>query len=149
MGLVVTCELWHTRPQGNSPNGHGLHGLDGPGSNLQLEELALTRNAANARKCTTMTLNESHRRLRDHRNGYASRQGLVGAASMIDDQQEKLMANGCFKQSSSGLDPFRTGSQNLAGSRPRTELMDRCFLSPEPWTGPWTSSAGFRFEPWF
>ena len=68
---------------------------------------------------------------------------------MINDQWEKLMANGCFKQSSSGLDLFRTGSQNLAGFRPRTGLMVQFFLSPEPWTGPWTGSAGFRFEPWF
>ena len=123
MGLVVTCKLQHIRPQGNSPNGHGLYGLDGPGGNLQLEELALTRKAVNARKYTMMTLDESHRRLRDHRNGYALRQGLVGAASMIDDQQENLGADGCFKWSSSGLDPFRMGSQNLAGSGPITEPM--------------------------
>ena len=59
------------------------------------------------------------------------------------------VADGRFKRSGSGSDPFRTGSQNPLGSGPRTGPMVRFFPCPEPWTGPWSGSAGFRFEPQF
>jgi hypothetical protein len=42
MDLVVT--------RGNGPNGGELHGLDGPGGDLQLEERALTRNVSKSHK---------------------------------------------------------------------------------------------------
>ena len=80
----------------------------------------------------------------------------------LDDQQMNLVmhvkqqateaytvADGRFKRSGSGSDPFRTGSQNPVGSGPRTGPLVRFFPSPEPWTEPRSGSAGFRFEPRF
>jgi hypothetical protein len=70
---------------------------------------------------------------------------------MFDDQRSGnfVVADGHFERSGSGSDPFRTGSPNNVDSEPRTGPMVQFSPSPEPWTGPRSGSARFRFEPRF
>jgi hypothetical protein len=72
-----------------------------------------------------------------------------GGGGVRDKSPVVVVADGRSKQSGSGSDPFRTGSQNLFDSGPRTGPSVRFIPCPEPWTEPRSGSAGFRFEPRF